>query len=155
MEIAAYACKSEKNFKELMVCFSNNEDKRLSQLAAWCASWAAEMRPQLIVPYSPVLIDRLTDQGIHDAVKRNALRILESHEIPEEYQGKLMNACFGYIENPAAPIALKAFSLYNLFNLSKIYPEIGPELKLIIETQWDNEGAAFRSRGRKILKALK
>jgi hypothetical protein len=41
-----------------------------------------------------------------------------------------------------------------LFRLSKTYPEIRAELKLIIEDHWDNETIAFRSRGKKILSEL-
>jgi hypothetical protein len=65
-----------------------------------------------------------------------------------------MNACFGFIENPTIPIAIKAFSLTTLYNLCKTYPEIKPELKLIIEDRWDTETAAFKSRGKKILANL-
>jgi hypothetical protein len=41
-----------------------------------------------------------------------------------------------------------------LFNLSRFYPEIKNELKLIIEGRWNHETAAFKSRGKHILKAL-
>ena len=40
-----------------------------------------------------------------------------------------MTACFNYIPNPDEAIAVKAFSLTVLENLSKQYPEILPELK--------------------------
>ena len=62
-----------------------------------------------------------------------------------------MNACFGFVESPSKPNAIKASSLTIIFNLSKQYPEIKQELKLIIEERWDTETAAFRSRGKKIL----
>ena len=66
-----------------------------------------------------------------------------------------MNACFRFIETPSTPVAIKAFSLTTLFNLTKIYSVIKTELKMIIENNMDNETAAFKSRGKKILKALK
>jgi hypothetical protein len=65
-----------------------------------------------------------------------------------------MNTCFGFIESMTEKPAIKAFSLTVLFNLSVQYPDIRPELKAIIEDRWDYESAAFKSRGRKILKAL-
>jgi hypothetical protein len=65
-----------------------------------------------------------------------------------------MDICFTYIADPQEKVAVKAFSLTILENLSHQYPEIRNELKLIIEERWEHETAAFRSRAKKILKAL-
>lgn len=154
LKVAAYACSSKKNFKELMDCFMNGE-YRLSQRAAWSVNWAAKKKPGMVQPYLKDIVSQMQRTDVHDSVIRNAVRILEDIEIPEELHGEVMNACFGFIESPATATAIKAFSLTNLFNLSKHYPEIGPELKLIIVERWDTETAAFKSRGRKILAALK
>ena len=154
LKIAAYACTSKKNFKELMQCFMA-DNYRLAQRAGWSLSWAARKKPEMIMPYIKDLVAQMQRTDVHNAVVRNSVRILEMVDIPEIFHGEVMNACFGFIETPSTPIAVKAFSLTTLFNLSKKYPEIGPELKLIIEERWDTETAAFRSRGKKILFALK
>ncbi len=153
MEITDYACASEKNFKELLQCFLSNE-YRLQQRAAWSVSWAARKKPEMIMPYIKDLVAQLNRTDVHDAVIRNCVRVLEAIDIPKKFHGEVMNACFNFIESPSAPIAIKAFSLTTLFNLSKIYPEIKPELKLIIQERWQHETAAFKSRGRKILEQL-
>jgi hypothetical protein len=105
----------------------------------------------MIQPYIKDLVAQLPRKDVHNSVIRNSVRILEAIDIPEAYHGEVMNACFQFIENPATPVAIKAFSLTTLQNLCKQYPEILPELKLIIQERWDTETAAFRSRGRKIL----
>ncbi len=151
--IASYAVQNKKQFEELMNCYKA-DDYRLSQRAAWSVSWAAKNKPALIEPYIGVLVKRLQEPNVHPAVVRNAVRILEDIFIPEQFHGEVMNACFGFIETPSTPPAIKAFSLTVLFNLTKQYPEIKPELKLIIEERWDTETAAFKSRGRKILKSI-
>lgn len=153
LKISEYACAFAKNFKELMQCFLSNE-YRLAQRAAWSVSWAAKKKPAIIVPHIKTLVAQLSRTDVHDAVIRNSVRVLQDIEIPEALHGDVMNACFQFIEKPAIAIAIKAFSLTTLFNLSKIYPEIKPELKLIIEDRIDNETAAFKSRAKKILKAL-
>ncbi|MBV9986520.1 MAG: hypothetical protein JO301_02505 [Chitinophagaceae bacterium] len=153
LKVAAYACSSPKNFKELMQCFMADE-YRLSQRAAWSVSWAAKKKPEMVKPYLKDIVAQLQREGVHDSVKRNAVRILEDIDIPEPLHGEVMNACFGFIEDPATAVAIKAFSLTTLFNLSEIYPEIRPELKLLIEANLENETAAFRSRGKKILGKL-
>ncbi len=151
--IAAYSCSSPAQFAELMKCFLANE-YRLAQRAAWSVSWAARKKPEMIKPYIKDLVAQLQRKDVHNAVIRNSVRILEAIDIPETYHGEVMNACFTFIEQPSTPIAVKAFSLTTLYNLSKFYPEIKAELQLIIETNWDNETAAFRARGKRILKAL-
>ncbi len=153
LKIADYACASKSNFKQLMHCFMSNE-YRLAQRAAWSVSWAARKKSQMMVPHIKDLVAVLNKPGVHNAVVRNAVRVLEAIDIPEAFHGEVMNACFNFIENPATPIAIKAFSLTTLYNLCKTYPEIKPELKLIIEDKWDNETPAFKSRGRKILANL-
>ena len=153
LKIAAYACTSKKNFKELMTCFMSDE-YRLAQRAAYSVSWATIKDPGMIEPYIKDLVSQMQRTDIHEAIPRNSLRILEQIPIPEKFHGEVMNACFGFVEDPSTPIAIKASALTNLFNLSHQYPEIKQEIKLIIETNWDQETAAFRSRGKKILKAL-
>ncbi|MES1218558.1 MAG: hypothetical protein ABUT20_23845, partial [Bacteroidota bacterium] len=74
--------------------------------------------------------------------------------IPQRFHGEVMSLCFNYIISPAEPIAVKAFSLTVLQNLSIQYPEIKQELKTIIEDRWDFESTAFKSRAKKILKQL-
>lgn len=151
--IAAYACTSKKTFAELMKLYSGN-DVVLAQRAAWSVDKAARIRPDLITPYIGDLVKAIQQKNVHDAVIRNAVRILEELEIPEIYHGEVMNTCFGFIEDPSKPPAIKAFSLTILANLAKHYPEIKAELKLIIEERWDTETPAFKSRGGKILKKM-
>jgi hypothetical protein len=55
---------------------------------------------------------------------------------------------------PAEAVAVKAFSLTVLGKLAKIYPDIMPELKLLIEDQLPNQTAAFKVRAKQILKTL-
>lgn len=153
LEIAEYACSSSKHFKELMKCFFTNE-YRLAQRAAWSVSWAARKNPAMIKPYIKHVAEQITKPGVHNAVVRNSVRILEAIEIPKPIHGEVINACFSFIEKPATPAAIKAFSLTCLQNLSKYYPDVKQELKLIIEDRWQYETPAFKSRAKKILAGL-
>ena len=87
-------------------------------------------------------------------MKRNTVRLLQEIDIPKKYHGEVMNLCFDYIISPVEKPAVKASSLTILANLSKEYPDIKQELKTIIEDRWNVETAAFRARGKKILKSL-
>lgn len=141
----------QKRFDELVSIFLN-EEYRLVQYAAWPLSYASINHPQLVKKHFAKLVKNLKKPGIHDAVKRNTIRLLQHIEIPEKYHGDIMDICFSFIASPDEAVAVKAFSLTVLDRLSHLYPEIKNELKIIIEERWDYETAAFHSRARKILK---
>lgn len=153
LRVTSYACSSKENFKELMQCFLANE-YRLAQRAAGSVSWAAKKKPSMVKPYIKDIVAQLERTDVHVAVIRNCVRVLEMIDIPEPLHGDVMNTCFKFIETPSTPVAIKAFSLTTLYNLSKIYPEIRQELKLIIEERWNDETPAFKSRGKKILQMM-
>ena len=143
----------QKRFDELFDLFLH-EEYRVVQRAGWPISNCIEQHPALIKKHFARLLKNLGKEGIHDAVKRNTIRLLQFVDIPEKFHGQVMNICFNYINSPSENAAVKAFALTVLDNLSKQYPEIKPELKTIIEDRWAYETAAFHSRARKILKKL-
>jgi hypothetical protein len=145
--------KDKTKFAELMNLFLNGE-YRVTQRSGWPLSICVEKHPALIGPYFKKILDYLDKPGIHEAVIRNITRLLQHVEIPKRFQGRVMSKCFDYISNPETPVAVKAFSLTVLDNLSQTYPEIKTELKTIIDERWEHETPAFRSRAKKILKKL-
>jgi hypothetical protein len=149
--IINYIGNDEARFSELVRLFFKGE-YRLTQHAAWPMSYCIRNYPHLARPYLKRFIDQLSDQQVHPAAKRNIVRLFQFIEIPKKLHGRLMDICFQFINKPEEAIAVKAFSLHILENLSVIYPEILPELKSIIETRWAFESPAFHSRARKILK---
>lgn len=153
MKIVQWIGNDQQRFNELVKIFLCKDD-RLVQRAAWPLSYSVQAHPALIRPHFGKLIRNLRQPGLHDAVKRNTVRIFEDIDAPARFHGELMNTCFRFIESMTEKPAIKAFSLTVLFNLSRQYPDIRPELKAIIEDRWDYETPAFKSRGRKILKAL-
>jgi hypothetical protein len=150
-KIVKYIGSDKNRFAELMQLFFKGE-YRVTQRAAWPMSYCVRKYPALIQPYFNRLINNLRKKGLHDSVVRNTVRILQDVDIPKKFHGKLMSTCFDFLQSNDIPVAIKAFSLTILGNFSKVYPEIYPELKLIIEERWEHETAAFRSRARKILK---
>src|SRR5688572_27994657 len=144
---------SQQRFDQLFDLFLKDE-YRVVQRAAWPLSYAVMAHPEFIKKHFSKLLKNLDKPGIHNSVKRNTVRLMQYIQIPEKFQGQVMNICFDYISSPDEAVAVKAFALTILENLSKKYPEIKSELKTIIEDRWDYESAAFRARGKKILKGL-
>ena len=152
-KIVKWVGSDQKRFDELFGLFLNDE-YRVVQRAAWPLSYCVQRHPQLIRKHFIKLVKNLRHPNLHDAVKRNTVRILQDIPIPEKLHGEVMDICFGYILDPKEKVAVKAFSLTVLQNLSRQYPDIRNEIKVIIEERWEHETAAFRSRAKKILKEL-
>ena len=152
-KIVEYIGDDKKKFAELMRLFFGDE-YRVIQRAAWPLSYCVHEHPELIAPYFEDLLLMLQKPGVHNAVTRNITRLLQNISIPKRHEGRLMTICFEFISDVKTPAAVKAFSLSILDNLSKNYPEIASELRLIIEERWEHETAAFRSRAKKILQKM-
>jgi hypothetical protein len=149
--IVGYIGGDKERFAQLLGLFFKGE-YRITQRTAWPLSYCVRRHPELITPYYKRLLDNLGRKDIHVAVIRNTVRLLQDVSIPKRWHGRVMSVCFEFVEDPATPIAVKAFALSILSNLSAEYPEIKVELKTLIESQWEQATPAFRSRARKILK---
>ena len=144
---------SQQRFNELFHLFLNDE-YRVTQRAAWPVSYCVESHPEFIKDNFSKLLKNLEKPNLHDSIKRNSIRLLQHVAIPKKYQGQVMNVCFEFLESPTAAVAIKAFSLAVLGNLATQYPEIIPEVKLLIEDQLPHQTAAFKSRAKSFLKSI-
>ncbi|HYG51724.1 MAG TPA: hypothetical protein VD905_12515 [Flavobacteriales bacterium] len=152
--IARYAAKGKKEFGELMDLFLSNNTV-LAQRAAWSISICGRANPGLALPHLPKMIKNLEKPGIHDAVKRNTVRLLEVVWLPKKHHGLVADACFKLFLNKKEAIAIRVFALTVLQNLALIYPEFANELVPLIEEEMtQNPKPAFVSRGKKALKIL-
>jgi hypothetical protein len=151
--VVAWVGNNQARFDELFALFMSNES-RIVQTSSWPLSYCVEAYPNLIQNHFSNLLKNIKKQHQHDAVKRHTLRMLQFIEIPKKHQGSFMNLCFDYIQNMAEKPSIKVFSLVVLENLSKLYPEIKDELRLILETQMPHESAGFKSRAKKMLGKL-
>lgn len=151
MRIVDWIGEDQARFDQLFKLFTGKE-YRIVQHAAWPLSYAVERHPALIGKHFSSLVKLLERKQEIPAVRRNILRLLQHTDIPEKYQGAIMDRCFDYISDPVEAPAVKAFSITVLANLSKQYPEIIPEFRLILEQNFARESPAFRSRAAKLLK---
>jgi hypothetical protein len=141
--------------KQLMQLFLNDE-YRVVQRAAGMISLIAEDHPLMIQSWLPQMIEKASQTSASAAIKRNVVRLMQFMKIPIDIQGEAMNLCFRLLADPKETVAVQCFSMTVLFNLSKTYPEIRPELKMIIEDHLQHQvTAGFLARAQKILACLK
>jgi hypothetical protein len=154
LKIVAYVGNDKKLFSEL-IALMLTADYRIAQRAAWPVSHCVQKNPTLIKPWFGKLIKHLEAENIHDAVKRNTLRILQDTDIPEKYCGKLYACCYAFLQSIKEPIAIRAFALTVLVNISKKYPELKREILHSAESLLHCGIPALESRSRQAGKALK
>jgi hypothetical protein len=143
----------EDRFEQLLHLFLTDE-YRVTQRGAWPLSYAVVANPSFLKNSMERLLNNLKKPGLHDAIKRNTLRIIDHVAFPKKYEGRIMNFCFGYLESPSEAVAVKALSLSILGKLASRYPEIIPELRLMIEEQVPHQKPAFLSQARRLLKVF-
>lgn len=154
LKIVDWIGKNQTRFDELTELFLD-KDLKVAQRASWPLRLAATVQPSLVKKHFKRLLDKISSGKVHDGVIRNTIGMMEDVDIPEKFEGRVMDACFNYLTDPKEKAAVKASSLTVLQKLAIKYPEISAEIKTIIETQWPNEGPAFKARARRVLKTLK
>ncbi len=150
-KIISWIGSDKKRFDQLFELFLNGE-YRVTQRAAWPLSFCVIVHPSLIKNDFKRLINNLRKPDLHDSIKRNTVRLLQFVDIPADQEGAVMELCFDYVSSASEAVAIKAFSLTVLGRLARKYPEIIPEIKLLIEDQIMQQTPAFKSRAKKILK---
>ena len=150
-KVVDYVGDNPRRFKVLIQLFLAGS-YRITQRAGWSLTYILEARPHLVTPYFPKVLKMMERQDVHDAVKRNVVRFLQYMDIPARYQGKVAQCCFAFLMDPKVAIAIRVFSMTVLANIARQQPDLKKELRIIIEDQMPYGTAAFRSRGRKILK---
>lgn len=153
LKIVAYIGNDKKKFAELIPLMLTAE-YRVAQRAAYPVSYCVEKQPELITPWFGKMIKKMGDKTTHDAIRRNALRILEDIDIPEEYCGELFEISNRYLHDIKEPIAVRAFSISVMCNIAKKYPDLKNEVKHNAESLLHCGIPALESRSRKVLKQL-
>jgi len=123
----------------------------------WRAAWLFEHifleNEDLVQPFLKDMI-RQFPTITNDGVKRHFSKILAFSDINEILDGEIINTCFEWILSEKIPVAVKANCMHILYNATKKYPELKPELQIVLEEQFHNNTSGFKSRAKKILKEI-
>lgn len=122
--------------------------------AAWIADKINDRKPELIRPFINDIIIRLNSET-SSSKKRQFLKLISLHPIPEEHYSFLLDYCIHCFTSTGEPIAVKVFAMQVLYNISEIEPELKPELLSTIHLEIElHPSAGIKSRGTKLLKQL-
>lgn len=152
-KIVAYVGNDPEKFAELVEVFLQGP-YRITQRSSWPLSYLVEQHPELLRPHWKKILAFASKPGIHDAVKRNVLRMFQFVQVPKVYQGRVADLCFRFLADTKEPVAIRVFAMTVLANIARVVPELKNELIPIIEDQLPYASAGFLSRSRKVLKQL-
>ena len=159
-------CNSKQAVLMLGSYIANNPDfidhilllmREMNKPKHWKAAWVFDHVYQedkgLILPYIDTLIT-LFKESKSQSVLRICGKLLTFHPVTDKLDGDFINVCFDMLISPNVAVAIKVHAMQLVFNISEVYPELKPELKIVIQEQIPNNTAGFKSRANKLLKKL-
>jgi hypothetical protein len=151
IEVADYIGNDNERFAELIEIITG-KDIEMANRAAWVIPSIADKNiDKLIQQYLKTVIE-LLNQPVHDAIKRNVVRMLQFTTIPKKLQGITLAYCFQLLNNPKEAVAIRVFAMTVLYNLTRQEPDLAHELYDCIEMHMEGALPGYKSRGGKILK---
>src|SRR4051812_3788183 len=97
-KIVKYIGNDPKKFAELVNVFLAGP-YRVTQRIAWPLSCCIEQNTTLIHPHLTKILKHVQKPDIHDAVKRNVVRLLQFINIPARHQGVVADLCFTFFKD--------------------------------------------------------
>ncbi len=140
-------------FKQLMNIFLG-DNYRLTQWAAWPISDIVELHPALIKPYLKPTLNNLDRPELHDAVRRNVLRLLQFIDIPPGLRGLAYDKAFLLFSDATQPIAVRVFAMTVMANIAETEPDLRNEV-IPIRNLPSVRITGLCSRATKLLKKLR
>ncbi|HEX7571820.1 MAG TPA: hypothetical protein VF514_01900 [Bacteroidota bacterium] len=151
--IVSWIGNDTRRFRRLMDLFLRGE-YRITQRSAMVVGICADRNPALVRPYIRRMLSRMEEPGVHVAVRRSVVRMLQHVDIPAGLLGRVATLCFGYLAAGDSSVAVKAFSMTVLVRIAEKEPDLGRELRLIIEQQLPYGSKGFCSCAARVLKGL-
>jgi len=153
--IATSAIENPVIFRKLLE-YSYSGEKKLAFRASWTLTKVCDKFPELIYPHLSYLIESLPKIN-NESVQRSFLRIIsisDLNKVTRSNHGILAEYCFSMLRSGFSAIAIKAYSMDILYNLSIIYPELANELATSIRILSEDASAGIKAKGRSILKKI-
>jgi 8-oxo-dGTP diphosphatase len=153
--VAASAAENHSVLMKLLE-FSRSQDKKLAFHSSWILTKTCDMFPDIIHPHLSGIVEIL-DKLDNESSLRSFLRIIslsDLNKIDSGQHGTLAEICFNLLRSSLSAVAIKAYSMEILYQLTIIYPGLANELSETLRIMMEDGSAGITSRGRMILKKL-
>lgn len=153
--IASSAASNPVLFRKL-IDFTEDKDPRIVFRSSWALTKVCDSDPSLFNAYLPVIVRKLLASN-NESAKRSFLKILTltgTTSLNETDRGLLTELCFSLLRTKESAIAVKAYSMDVLYEISHDYPDIIHELAAALSMVPDDGSAGIKSKSRSLLKKL-
>lgn len=153
--IASSAASNPVLFRKL-IDFTEDKDPRIVFRSSWALTKVCDTNPSLFSNYLPVIVRKLLASR-NESAKRSFLKILTltgTASLSETDRGQLAELCFSLLRTKDSAIAVKAYSMDVLYEISQDYPEMIHELASVLSLIPDDGSAGIKSKSRSLLKKL-
>ena len=99
----------------------------------------------------------LAEEPQHPAVQRMVVRFLselDPGDVCPELEGRAVALTLDLTGDTNCPVAIRVFAMQTAANFAVIYPELGDELRALLETHLPHGKPGYVSRATKILRVL-
>jgi len=141
-------------------------DDKISCRAAWVLEYVCNNNLELILPHLDALTNDLRKVHLDSAV-RPVAKICEllvkafynkkqnpvKKSLKSKHLESITEVCFDYMIRKEK-VAPKAFAMNTLYLLGQDHDWIHPELKIILERDFNKQSAAFKARAKHLMKKL-
>ena len=151
--VASYIGADEERFGELIDLMHDSKPP-IPQRAAWIMTTVTDKYPWLIQPYLKKFIKNLPNYT-HPGLIRSVLRQFCQIEFPPNLKGEIFELSYNFLLDTKQPVAIRVFAMQILYNISATEPDLKNEVKLVLESLYDDfASAGISSRAGRLLKKL-
>jgi len=151
--IVKYMCEHPDSL-DLLIKLALDDSQTTNYRAIWMVEKIHDQRPDLVLPYFPVMTSFLLKTQ-NSGKKRHLLKLISLYPVHEKDLALLLDFCIRIFTNAAEEIAVRVHAMQILYNIAEKEPDFTNELIDLIEHEIEYHGSAgISSRGRKLLKKL-
>ncbi|MBS1637987.1 MAG: hypothetical protein JST26_18890 [Bacteroidetes bacterium] len=124
-------------------------DEKINNRASWILGHICDLDLSVMKNRDRKILGLLkSEEGLKGGRTRNILRIYNTRTVPESCSSDVLDTCYRFLKDPSYAIAIRAFSITVIYNISKPYPELLEELKLVLnDLLKHDEAPAIINRG--------
>jgi len=158
---------NDNSLMEPLMSIAFDIDDNVSCKSCWVIEYTVKQKRELLFPHIDFFIDNI-QRVIHDSSIRPCAKICEilikdyfsktknstQKVLTQQHLESITTACFDWLIGEHK-VAAKAYSMTSLLLLGRKFDWIHPELKMVLEQNYESGSAAYKARARMTLAKLK